>query len=75
MTGCKMTNPIEINPDDFLSEIDSPFKIEFSHLIGTVFFVGPLSKPEAVNQITTYFTDTQPALIYKENDKYFCVYP
>ena len=70
-----MKATVEINPDDFLSISEIGLEAKFSNLVGTRFFVGPLTKSEAANEIKAHFAETQPALVYKSNGSYFCIYP
>ena len=47
----------------------------YSNLINTQFFIGPLTKEEASIEVKKYFKDTHPALLFKIDNGYFCIYP
>jgi hypothetical protein len=69
------TIPRHFNLKKHLSHATQALNVKYSHLLGTCFFVGPLSEDEAVIEVEKYFQDTHPALIYKQNEQYFCIYP
>ncbi len=64
-----------IDIDQLLSFTNEPLKVTFASLLGIPFFIESLTKEEALKEVNKYFHNTFPALVYKEDNAYFCIYP
>ena len=70
-----MTIPQRDDIDCLLSPSNKNIHQTYSHLINSKLFIGPLTKKEANIEVNKYFEDTHPALLFKINNDYFCIYP